>query len=443
MARTGIRGAGLIAATIRHCRLLEIVDIIPSTRYHPLPNRLINRTVRMLNALGLARPDLSADGLLATARRQTGLSRFGDESFLPALRILVDALETEANLNPFGRIYVRGKILASLRNRLWANACFEAHPEIRQRRIAAPLVIVGPHRSGTTRLQRMLATDARWQYLKTWEGSNPAPRLHLPDLGRAVRYDEVRKTFRAGHALYPNAFVGHPMDADWAEEEMLLLNHSFCSFSVLGEFDIPSYYAWYRDCDRTFAYRHMADLMRLISWSRGDPEDKRWILKDPQHMLDLGALLSVFPDAQLVFTHRDPLKTVPSIMSVMWHFAVQHTDRPCRDWIRRTWLDFCEQAARRCVEKRAAIPAAQQMDVFYEDVNRDWRAVMRRIYEFAGIDLTPKADEGMQAWLTASESENRHGGHRYSMADFGLGREDVEQRMKFYRDQYGIAHEEP
>lgn len=417
------------------------MDTQPSTRYHPLPNRLINLAARTLNAVGLARIDLSEAGLLAAARAQTGLQRFGDESFLPALRVLLAALESEAHLNPFGRLHARTKILGSLKNRLWANACFEAHPEIRARPITAPIVIVGPHRSGTTRLHRMLAADRRLQHLTTWEGFNPAPRPRLADGGRAARYAEVDKGLAVAPRFYPGAFVGHPMHADWAEEEMLLLNHSFCSFAFLGEFTIPSYYRWYLDCDRSAAYRDMADFMRLISWSRGAPAEQRWVLKDPQHMLDLGALLAVFPDARLVFTHRDPLKTVGSVISLMWHFSVQHTDAPCRAAVRDVWLDFCEQAARRCMGDRAAIPAAQQTDVQYEQMNRDWRATMAQIYAFAGIEFTPEAEQALGAWLARSEAENRHGGHRYRLEDFGVASQDVDARMMFVREKYDVPYE--
>lgn len=417
------------------------MDTEPSTRYHPLPNRLINLATRTLNSVGLARIDLSAASLLAAARQQTGLDRFGDESFLPALRVLIDSLEGEARLNPFGRLHARAKLLGSLKNRLWANACFEAHPEIRARKIVAPLVIVGPHRSGTTRLHRMLSADARLEHLTTWEGFNPAPRPGLPDMGRAARYTEVDKALGIAPRFYPGAFVGHPMHADWAEEEMLLLNHSFCSFAFIGEFNVPGYYDWYLNCDRTFAYRDMADLVRLVSWSRGAPKDRRWVLKDPQHMLDLDALLKVFPDAKLVFTHRDPLKTVASVISLMWLFSVQHTDAPCRERVRDVWLDFCEQAARRCMQARTHIPAAQQIDVHYEEMNRDWRTVMRRIYNFGGIEFTPAAEQALGAWLAQSESENRHGGHRYSLADFGITRQEVDARMRFVRDKYAIPYE--
>jgi hypothetical protein len=287
----------------------------------------------------------------------------------------------------------------------------------------------------------MMAADARLQHLKTWEGFNPAPRMNLPEQGKAARYQEVAKAVRVTQHLYPGAFVGHPMHADWAEEEMLLLNHSFCSFSVLGAYNIPNYYDWFLRYDKTSAYRYMANQMNLISWSRNDPENKRWVLKNPQHMLDLDVLIKVFPDAKLIFTHRDPLKTVASTMSLMWLFAVQHTDVPCRSKIRDVWLDFCEQAARRCMQAREAIPAAQQLDISYENVNRDWRGVIRRIYEFAGVEFSPDAKQALGAWAAKSESENRHGGHRYALEDFGVTTHDVDARMMFFREKYAIPYE--
>lgn len=417
------------------------MDTKPSTHYHPFRLRLGNIVTRRLNAFGLARIDLSEDVLIAAARSETGLEHFGDETFRPALRVLLKSLQEEAGLNPFGRANASGRTIRSLKNRLWANACFETHPEILQRKIVAPIIIVGPHRSGTTRLQRMLACDPDLQYLKTWEGFNPAPRLGWPDSGSAARHEEVRNFLRVGQRLYSKAFIAHPMDADWPEEEMLLLNHSFCGFSPLSLYNVPSYYQWFLDYDKTDAYRYMADLMKLISWSRGDPENKRWILKNPQHMLDLNVLLKIFPDAKIVFTHRDPLKTVGSVMSLMWHFAVQHTDLPCRVPIRNTWLDFCEKMARRCMQVRAGIASQQQLDVQYADMNRDWRNVMRRIYQFGDIEFTPIAEDAMASWLANSERSNHHGGHRYSFEDFGTTAEEVDARMMFVRERYAIPYE--
>ena len=413
------------------------MDTLPSTHYHTPVVKQFNSE----HPAGSEEIDLSAEALFAEARKETGLERFGDESFLPAMRTLLDAVEKEANLNPFGRFVARTRTLRSLNNRLWANACFEAHPDILQRKIAAPVIIVGLHRSGTTRLQRMMATDPRLQYLTTWEGINPAPRLGLPASGREARYEEVKKSLAARQFMYPGAFTAHPMDADWPEEEMLLLNHSFSGFSPLGLFHVPSYYRWFLEDDKRAAYRYMAELMKLISWSHGEPGNKRWLLKNPQHMLDLPTLMQTFPDAKLVFMHRDPIKTVGSIMSLTWYYAVQHTDLPCRAQIRDVWMDFYEQMARRCIASREHIPAAQQLDVQYTDMNRDWRAEMRRVYDFAGMTFTADAENAMADWLAGSEREGLHGGHHYALEDFGTTAEEVDARMKFYREHYTIPYE--
>jgi hypothetical protein len=378
---------------------------------------------------------------MARARRETGLERFGDESFRPALRRLIESLRGEANLNPFGRHMAPLPLLRALKNRLWANACFEAHPEILRRRIAAPLVIVGPVRSGTTRLQRLLAADPRFQSLSAWEGFSPAPRRPLPDADRIARRREASKLLRARRRFYPGADTTHPMDTDWPEEEILLLNQSFCGLSPLGFYHVPSYGRWLLDHDRAHAYRYMANLIRLIAWSRGSPEDTPWVLKTPQHLLDLDLLVRVLPEAKLVFIHRDPVKTVASTLSLAWHLAVQNTDLPCRGTTRDTWFDLCETMARRAMATRDSLGGVPQLDVYFEEMNRDWRAAMRRIYEFAGLEFSPEAEDAQASWLAGSERENRHGGHRYSLADFGLTRQDVDARMMFVRERYGIAYE--
>lgn len=418
------------------------MDTEPSSEYHSEMVKTINADMRAKNAAGLELIDLSAESLIATAMEQAGIDHFRDESFLPDFKILMTALENEAQLNPFGRLLAQTSNLESLKNRLWADACFEAHPEILERKIVAPIFIIGPHRSGTTRLHRMMATDKQLRPLWTWEGNNPAPRIGQPDMGREARYQEVKQAFLAMQDMYPVAFLGHPMDADWAEEDMLLLNHSFCSFPVLGNFCISNYYKeHFRTADRTNGYKYMADLMRLIAWSHDDPEDKRWIQKNPQHMLDLPQLLETFPDAKLIFTHRDPLKTVASIISLMWLFARQHTDQPCRGIMRDVWQDFAHLAARRCMDAREKIPASQQIDVYYEDVNKDWEGVMKRIYDFAGIDFSADTQQEMADWLHHSETENRHGGHRYALEDFGSSTKEIDDLMMFVREKYNLGYE--
>lgn len=417
------------------------MDDRPSSFYHPQEVRDFNGQMRAKNAAGLDIIDLSEQSVVAAARRDTGLDCFGDACFEPGLRMVLRSAEEEAHLNPFGRKFMRDMSVAWLKNRLWANACFEAHPEILQRKISAPIVIVGLPRSGTTRLQRMLSADPRLQFMRVWEGLNPAPRLGLPDLGRAARYAEVEETLGARMRLNPGATSAHPQHPDWAEEELMLLNHSFCGLFPVAFLDTPSYHKWICESDRSDAYRYMASLMKLLSWSRGDAESKRWIMKTPQHMLDLRALIEVFPDAKLVFALRDPIKTVGSALSLAWNYSLLYSDLPRRASIRDAWLFFCEKLARTSMEVRATLPASQQLNVFYEDMNRDWRGVMKQIYEFADVELTPAAEQALAGWLADSGQKHRYGAHRYALKDYGVTAEEIDARMQFYRERYAIPYE--
>jgi hypothetical protein len=128
-------------------------------------------------------------------------------------------------------------------------------------------------------------------------------------------------------------------------------------------------------------------------------------------------------------------------MTLMWYFASQHTDLPCRASTRDIWMDFCEQSAQRGIAQREHIPAGQQVDVHYEEVNRDWRSVMQRIYAFGGVEFTPGVEQAMAQWLADSDRDQLHGGHRYALEDFGTSAAEVDRRMMFVRRQYGIAYE--
>jgi hypothetical protein len=128
-------------------------------------------------------------------------------------------------------------------------------------------------------------------------------------------------------------------------------------------------------------------------------------------------------------------------MSLAWNFAVQNVDGPCRNSVRSMCLQLCEEMAQRAMRARASIPPGQQMDIHYDAMSRDWRTQMRRIYGFAGMDWTADVEAAMGRWLDQSERTNLHGRHRYSGEDFGITTAEIDSRMMFYRQGYGIAYE--
>src|SRR5262245_48598520 len=118
---------------------------------------------------------LDADALLNTARAQTGLSDFGDDSFLEPMRRLVAAYRDEAHLNELGRNFFPAHTRNVLLTRLRAEDSFRRHPEILEERIVAPIAIVGLPRTGTTMMHRTICADHR-MYAPLWyEVRYPVP----------------------------------------------------------------------------------------------------------------------------------------------------------------------------------------------------------------------------------------------------------------------------
>ena len=413
----------------------------PATAYHRWPLRFLNAGLRAANAIGLARVRFCADDLMAKARQETGLSDFGDARFLEPFRLLCDSLNNEARLNPTGKLLTRMSIMRLLRHRLLAEELFAKHPEILEREIKAPVVVVGLARSGTTRLHRLLAADSRFLHLKAWESVNPVPLPESYTAERDPRIKSIEDGLKAVLYMSPQIASVHPLGAHEVEEEVGLIQHAFSSQLFEVQAYLPSFARYLMSHDQTYAYEYMARLMKLISWWRKDDPDKPWVLKTPQHMQDLDALIKVFPDARLVCTHRDPIKAVGSACSMTWNAIVRDTDSIDPHWVGQEWLAKTDAMLRKTLQVRAeCVPEAQQIDVLYHNISSDWRSEMERVYRFLGIPLTDAAIAAMQAWLEGNK-QHKHGAHKYQLSDFGLSKEQVEQTLGYYRERFGIPLE--
>lgn len=417
----------------------------PATAYHRAPVRLLNACLRQLWRIGIGKTDLSAASLKTAAQQATGLTDFGEPAIDDNLRRLLHATETEADLNQVGRMLTRQSYLRLLKHRLWAQDLFKRHPHIDARTLADPVVVVGLARSGTTRLHRMLACDTQFNSLRTWESLNPVPWPECFDAsGQPVSPDPRIKNTEDGLRFViwmgPQIEAVHPLGAHEIEEEVGLLEHAFSSqlFEVIRK--LPSFGNWLMQNDQTYAYRYMARLLKMIEWFRDAPPQKPWVLKTPQHMQDLDALLNVFPNAKLLFIHRDPVAAVGSACSMTWNAMVRDTDSITPQWVGNEWLNKTDAMLRKTINLRDTIPAGQQLDLYYDDMNRDWQGVIRRIYAFTGMTLSQPTLDAMQAWL-AHNQQHKHGKHSYRLEDFGLTAIAVEQRLGYYRDKYRIPHE--
>ena len=401
----------------------------------------IDGAIRLGRGLGMADSvRLEKDALLNGAVEATGLTDFGDRWFEQPLDVLLEAIRDEARLNAAGEVSARAQFHKVLVDRLWAQQWFARHPEILQRSLKRPVVIVGPMRSGTTRMHRLLASDRRFSHMRSFETISPVPRPDFEEVLAGKRKDFrpvlAARIMKVARPANPRTLSIHPTGPYEPEEELGLLVNSMYGMKHEAQWRVPSYGRWCEGVDATPAYAQMANLLRLIGWSQQVSEIRPWILKTPQHMLDLPALLEVFPDARLIFTHRDPRSVVGSAASLAWNQTIIYSDRVDPHEVGREWLHKSQLQVERMMAAREHIPAERMIDVQYEDMERDWRGTMERVYRFLGLDAAP-AWAGMEDYVERARALKRHP-HRYSLGEFGLSEDEVLERFAPYIRRFDV-----
>ena len=385
-------------------------------------------------------PRLDKDALMEEAAATTGLNDFGDRWFEKPFEVLLDSVKHEAQLNAAGEFSATKMFHHVLRDRLYTQMWFGRHPEILARPLKNPVVIVGPMRSGTTRLHRLLAADQRFAHLRSFETISPVPRPEFEQVlaGEAedFRPKLAARILKVARLANPRTLSIHPTGAYEPEEELGLVAASMYGMKWEAQWNVPSYAEWCHEESAIPAYRHMANLLRLIGWSQQESSLRPWILKTPQHMLDLPALLEVFPDARLIFTHRDPKQVVGSAASLAWNQTIIYSDHNDPAQTGRDWLGKTATMIARMRDARDAIPRERMIDVQYEDMETDWRGTMERVYRFLDLEMEP-AVAGMEDYLDRSARLKRHP-HRYSLAEFGLREDEVNERFADYTETFGI-----
>jgi hypothetical protein len=227
------------------------------------------------------------------------------------------------------------------------------------------------------------------------------------------------------------------MDARTPEECFPLLENSFVSYSFAFYGVLPRYLKWIEEQDMVPPYRYYRRQLQLLQFRF---PQKRWVLKAPLHMLCLDALLSVFPDACVVQTHRDPLKVIPSACSLVDILQRVICDRVDVDFYAPKWLDFLTSMVEHYSHVRDSADSARFFDVHYKDLVQDPLGTVRRVYEHFGYGYEARFEEQMREWLAANP-QNKHGTHRYCLEQFGMNPDMVNSRFTTYCERFKISPE--
>ena len=276
----------------------------------PVHSSVLNIADGVADALGILRRPLDADALLAVAQRRSGLRDFGDTSFIDPLRRLLISCAEEASLSLVGRMATRWDVLRFLTNLLRFQDAERRDPGILDQEIRQPIFITGLPRSGTTFLHRLLMEDPDNRAPLVWQTIYPYPLSKPARGGRDARPSRVARQLRAFERLAPEFRGLHPLDATSPQECSEITAHVFRSLRFDTTYRIPTYRSWLDADSHLPAY---AFHKRFLQHLQHQGDGGRWVVKCPDHLFALDAIRTVYPDARLVFVHRDPVKVLLSV----------------------------------------------------------------------------------------------------------------------------------
>ena len=382
----------------------------------------------------------NTEQLIQAAQEETGLTDFRGDDFREPLSRLVDALNTEARLNDFGRFRAQMTIHAGLCSRLQIAQYLKDHPEVLDEDIVKPVFIVGLPRTGTTALHHMLNQDRENLTLRLWAAQNPVPPPETASYHSDPRIAKQREGVELTETFLPGFMAAHLLEAEEPDECYMLLNRNFMSVEYSAMFHIPSYANWLYDqlCARDSYAWHKLQLQLLQSRHKG-----LWVLKAPFHQLGLTQILKYYPDAIIVQTHRAPMSIVASGCSFSEVLRKSGSDHSDRAEIGRDWLDMLRIYTRTFEAERAQLEPqhpGQFLDLQHDDfVTNPWPAI-ETLYQMRGAPLTESGRAAMAKWL-ADHPRGKHGKHEYRLQDYAVSRAEVEALFGDYVGRYGLEME--
>jgi len=377
----------------------------------------------------------SIDAFHQAASDALGLDDFGVDDYREALSVLCRSLDHDASMTSVGEAAAEGMIIDALSARLCVEEGHRTNSHAGGLRIERPLVIVGLPRTGTTALHHLIAQDPGFQSLEHWLERTPKPRPPLSAWESDEDFLSAKERVRSIYERSPEMQAIHGIAADLPDECWNIFSQNFTHSSWQANFDVQGYADWWSEYDMTPTYRRHLRNAQLIGCRE---PDRRWLFKDSTHLFDLDALLAVYPDALIIQTHRDPVKTIPSVCSLCWSSRnPMNQDSDLRRFAEST-LDLWERGIGSMMEAREGRDPAQFFDLSFERFVIDPIASIREIYE--AFEIEYDAHVAMNNFRLANP-KGQTGEHRYSSKEWGLDADEIAERFSEYYRRYDVVRE--
>jgi hypothetical protein len=380
---------------------------------------------------------LDARAMLAAATEATGLDDWGDPTFANRFGQAVDVIAS-VGMDAAGEALAVTNCQWLLTDRL---RFFDDHTRfaLDAEVVDRPLFATGEPRSGTTLLHALLSVDPTNRALRFWEVMHPTPPPGLAtddDSRRALADAEWREI----NEQMPQWLISHPYN------DMLGDGLPECERTWAFDFRVFTPTAWWRvpmgmvigglPSDDVAQYRIHRMMLQAVQHGR---EARRWVLKG-FHGGRLAALFDTYPDARVLYIHRDPVQVTASRIKMAQDLHEGLTGEPDSPEQARVHL-AASRAGFHSILENPLIDDPRVHHVRYADFMADQVTAIRRFYEFAGHEWTDAGEQTMRTYLATNKGD-RYGKFRYSTDLIPTDVPTLHEEFAPYRERFGIEIEQ-
>ncbi len=399
----------------------------------PLWARSLNAIGGGLEKTGWQPVNLTPESICAAAQKKTGLSDFGGSVFCQRLREGLEAILSSptTHLSLLGQIGVRMEFIRHAEIRLRTIHYHKQYPEISRLRWERPIFITGLPRTGTTLLHKLLCQDPAARVPLFWELHNPAPfsSTDTPDNDPRIKLAQTR--LRQARSLTAKYDHMHPLDPLAPEECFFMMMIP----NLITRAYIPDYVKNLHSDGVATDYQWYLEQLQVMQWYNGNG---RYVSKTPFHLFGLTELLELFPDAAIIHTHRRLDETIPSWLSLISVNHLLHEKQLVQEDVTQYWLFVWGETLERATAVRQQTDSSRFYDLRYTDLIADPLASVQAIYGHFGYNLTPEAESKMRRWLAEDKKKRPSIPHHYTLAQFGLTRQQIRDSFPTYIAQFDV-----